>query len=108
MEENLRDEKIERIEEFFRVPERVADQIKNVARKARGGYVLIEARPRWDGKPGPWMENPTAKMIFHNPSQKWRLCWQRASGRWMFYGEYKTFDKALEAIKKDEHRCFWG
>jgi len=54
------------------------------------------------------MENPTAKMIFHNPSQKWRLCWQRASGRWMFYGEYKTFDKALEAIKKDEHRCFWG
>ena len=108
MDENLRDEKIGRIGEFFRVPERVAGEIKNVARKVRGGYVLIETRPRWGDKSGPWTECSVAKIIFHNPSQKWRLYWRRASGRWMFYSEYKTFDKALEAIKKDQHHCFWG
>jgi len=108
MDENLQDEKIGRIEEFFRVPERVAGEIKNVARKVRGGYVLIETRPRWDGNPGPWTECPVAKIIFHNPSRKWRLYWMRASGKLWFYGECKTFGKTLEVIKEDSRGCFWG
>lgn len=45
------DQTILKIEEFFKVPERVADKIQNVAEKVRGGYMLIETRPRWDGSP---------------------------------------------------------
>jgi Protein of unknown function (DUF3024). len=81
---------------------------KNVARRVKGGYVLIETRPRWDGNPGPWTECSVAKIIFHNPSRKWRLYWMRASGKWWFYGEYKTFGKTLEIIKEDSRGCFWG
>jgi hypothetical protein len=104
----LRDEKIKQIEELFKMPERVADQVKHIARKVRGGYVLIETRPPWDGKPGQWTESPVAKIIFHNPSQEWRLYWMRASGKWWFYGQYKTFGKALKIVKKDKNGCFWG
>lgn len=45
---------IQEIEQIFKVPDRVADKIRNVVEKVKGGYVLIETRPRWDGSPGPW------------------------------------------------------
>lgn len=102
------DKIIEKIEKQFKVPDRVADKIKNVAEKVRGGYVLIEIRPRWDGTPGPWTRHPVAKIIFHNPSQEWRLYWMRASGKWWFYGRFKTLDKALRVIDEDKNGCFWG
>lgn len=35
------DKTIKIIEDFFRVPDRVADKVKNVAEKVRGGYVLF-------------------------------------------------------------------
>lgn len=102
------DENIQKIEEFFKVPERVADKVKNVAERVKGGYVLFETRPRWDGLPGPWTKLPVAKMIFHKPSQSWKLYWMRASGKWEFYGEYKTFNRVLEVIDEDKYGCFWG
>ena len=102
------EEIIQKIEEIFRVPERVADQIKNVAEKVKGGYVLFETRPLWDGTPGPWTKIEVAKMVFHKPSQKWKLYWMRGTRKWEFYGQYKTFDKVLKTIDEDEHACFWG
>ena len=108
MENIEKDKNIQRIEEFFKVPERVADKIKNVAEKVRGGYVLVETRPRWDGSPGPWTKLAVAKIIFHRPSQSWRVYWMRASGRWWFYGQYKTLNNVLKTIKEDKHGCFWG
>ena len=102
------DEIIQKIEQFFEVPERVADKIKNVAEKVKGGYVLIETRPRWDGSPGPWTRHPVAKMIFSKPIKSWKLYWMRASGKWWFYGKYKTFGRVLKAIKEDRNGCFWG
>lgn len=103
-----RDKIIEKIEERFKAPDRVADKINNIAEKVRGGYVLIETRPKWDGTPGPWTRMPVAKIIFHNPSREWRLYWMRASGRWWFYGQYKTLDKILKVIDEDKNGCFWG
>lgn len=99
---------IQKIEAMFRVPERVADQIKNVAEKVRGGYVLFETRPPWDGSPRPWSKLEVAKLIFHKPSQSWKVYWMRASGKWEFYGHYKRFSSALKAIEGDKHGCFWG
>lgn len=31
-----------KIENFFKIPKRVADKIKNTAEKTRGGYVLFD------------------------------------------------------------------
>ncbi|MBU4204935.1 DUF3024 domain-containing protein [Patescibacteria group bacterium] len=106
--EGQKNQIIPKIEEFFKVPERVADKIKIIAEKVRGGYVVIETRPRWDGTPGPWTRSPVAKFVFHNPSLSWRLYWMRASGKWWFYGTYKTLDKVLKIIKGDKDGCFWG
>lgn len=99
---------IQKIKKSFIVPERVADKIKNIVEKARGGWVLIETRPQWDDAAGPWTRLPFAKIIFHQPSQEWRLYWMRASGKWQFYGQYKTLDKTLKTIKEDKNCCFWG
>ncbi|PIP17674.1 MAG: hypothetical protein COX43_03015 [Parcubacteria group bacterium CG23_combo_of_CG06-09_8_20_14_all_35_9] len=103
-----KDQIIPKIEQFFKVPEQVADKIKNIAERVKGGYVLIENRPRWDGSAGHWTRLPVAKMIFHKPTKLWKLYWMRASGKWWFYGEYKTLNGVLKAIKKDKNSCFWG
>jgi len=102
------DKIIQKIEEYFKVPDRVADKIQNVVEVVRGGYMLIEARPPWDGSAKPWTRSPIAKIIFHNPSSKWKIYWQRASGNWNLYKESKTIDSALKIIKEDKHHCFWG
>lgn len=99
---------IKKIEDYFEVPERVVDKIKNVAEKVKGGYTLFETRSRWDGSSGPWTKLPVVKIIFHKPSQKWKIYWRRASGNWNLYGEYKNLDNVLKAIKQDIHGCFWG
>lgn len=102
------DKNIQKIEEKFKVPDRVADKVKIVAEKVKGGYVIIDTRSPWDGSKAPWSRLSVAKIIFHQPSQKWKIYWQRASGRWMFYKEYKTFNNALKAIDEDKYCCFWG
>ena len=104
----LKDKIIDKIEKRFKVPERVADKIKNIAEKVRGGYILIETRPKWDNSAGPWIRILVAKIIIHRPSGKWKVYWRRASGRWEFYNEYKSIDGALRAIDKDVYGCFWG
>ncbi|OGZ64802.1 MAG: hypothetical protein A3A98_02180 [Candidatus Staskawiczbacteria bacterium RIFCSPLOWO2_01_FULL_40_39] len=108
MDNKEQEKVINQIEKFFEVPERVADKIKIIAEKVRGGYVLIETRPRWDGSAGPWTKHPIAKIVFHNPLQEWRVYWMRASGKWWFYGQYKTFNKVLKIIDEDKDGCFWG
>ena len=107
--ENKEEEKIiKKIEEFFRVPERVADKVKNVVEKTKKGYILIETRPPWDGLAGPWTRSPVAKIVFRKYLKIWELHWMRASGRWWFYGKYKTLGGVLRAIEKDRYGCFWG
>lgn len=96
------------IARYFEVPERVRGQIKNIVEEVRGGYILIETRPPWDGSAGEWSRLPIAKIIFHKPTQTWKLYWQRASGKWELYASHKSFDAALRAIKEDRHGCFWG
>lgn len=102
------DSNIPKIENFFRAPERVADKIKNVVEKVKGGYVLIETRPPWDGSSGPWTRSPIAKIVFHKPSQFWKIYWMRANMKWYFYARYKRLSKALMVIKEDKDGCFWG
>lgn len=108
MKDTQNNQIIQKIEQFFEVPAEIADKIKNVVEKVKGGYILIETRPRWDGSPGPWTRYPVAKIIFSKPTKLWKLYWKRASGEWCFYGEYKTLDKVLKAIKEDKNGCFWG
>tara|TARA_Y100000294_G_scaffold134352_1_gene126937 strand:+ start:1256 stop:1519 length:264 start_codon:yes stop_codon:yes gene_type:complete len=76
--------------------------------EVRGGYVIIETRPKWDSAASPRIKLPVAKIILHRPSGKWKVYWKRASGRWGFYSEYKSIDGALRAIDKDVYCCFWG
>lgn len=105
---NKEDQIIKKIGEFFKVPERVADKIKNVAEKTKGGYILIETRPFWDDSDRPWTKLPVAKIIFQKSSKIWKLYWMRASGKWWFYGKYKTLGGVLRTIQEDKHGCFWG
>ncbi len=102
------DQTISKIEEFFKVPERVADKIQNEVEKVMGGYMLIETRPRWDGSPGSWTRMPIAKIIFHKPSNMWKVYWHRASGAWNLYSKFKSLGGALKSIEQDKHGCFWG
>lgn len=99
---------IAKIEKYFKVPNQFVDKIKNVVEKVKGGYVIIETRPRWDGFPGAWTRCPVAKIIFHNPSGKWKIYWHRASGTWNLYLQRKSLNAALKVIEKDENGCFWG
>lgn len=99
---------IQKIEEKFKVPERMADKIKNVAEKSGNSYILYETRPAWDGSTKPWTKFSVAKMTFVKISDKWKLYWMRASGRWELYKEYKSFNNVLNAIEKDKFGCFWG
>lgn len=102
------DKLILKIENFFKVPKRVADKIKNTAEKTRGGYVLFENRAPLGGSKLLWTKLPVAKMIFHKSTQSWNLYWRRASGKWWFYGKYKTSSRVLNVIEQDKHGCFWG
>jgi len=99
---------IQKIEEKFRVPERVADKIKNIAEKSGNNYILYETRPAWDDSKKPWTKLPVAKMTFVKISGRWKIYWMRASGKWDLLGEYKSFRNALNTIEKDKFGCFWG
>lgn len=101
-------EDISKIEEHFKVPIHVQNKVKNVVEKVKGGYELIETRSRWDGSPGSWTRFPVAKIIFHQPSGKWKVYWQSASGAWNLYEQFKTLVGALRSVDRDKHGCFWG
>lgn len=97
------------IEEMFPVPEHVADKVRHVVEKVKGGYILIEMRSPWDGSSGQWTKAPVAKIVYHKPSKNWRIYWMRASGRWERYpSKVKTLRGILKVIDKDEYGCFWG
>lgn len=104
----LEDKTIRKIENYFEVPERVKDKVQNIVEKVKGGYVLIETRPPWDGSDKPWTKSPIAKIVFNKPENIWKLYWIRASGKWELYKEYKKLDKILATIREDVHGCFWG
>ena len=99
---------IEKLEYFFKVPDYVSDKIKVLAEKVKGGYVLIETRPKWEGSIGPWTKSPIAKITLHKPSKSWHVYWCRASGKWNLYGVYKNFSTVLKIIEEDKNGCFWG
>jgi len=100
---------IQKIKEFFKVPEKVADKVQNIVEKVKGDYILIEIRPRWDGSLGPWTKLPVAKISYNKSSKSWRVYWMRASERWQYYPtKVKTLVKILEIIKRDKQGCFWG
>ncbi|MCX6766443.1 MAG: DUF3024 domain-containing protein [Candidatus Moranbacteria bacterium] len=104
----MTDPTIQKIEEKFKVPEHVADKIQNVAEKSGNSYILYETRPTWDGSAKPWTKLSVAKMTFVKISGRWKLFWMRASGKWEFYGGYKSFKNVLNMIEKDKFGCFWG
>lgn len=105
---NQHNQNIQKIEKFFKVPERVSAKVKNIAEKVKGGYVLIETRTRFNDASAPWTKLQVAKIIFHKPTKTWKVYWRRASGRWLIYSQHKNFDKALLEIERDKDCCFWG
>ena len=104
----MQDKFIEKIEEKFKVPERVTDQLQIKAEKVHGGYLIYEFRPKWNDKNGEWIKFDVAKIIFRKNPTKYLIYWMRASGKWELYKECRLFDLALNIIDKDEHCCFWG
>lgn len=95
-----------RLEMAFASP--IADRVKNTVEKTRGGYVLVERRPPWDGSPGDWTRLQVAKIIYNKSRGCWKLYWMRASGTWNLFGECASLDKVIEVIKSDSRGCFWG
>ena len=97
---------IKRLEKAFESP--FPDKVKSVVEKTKGGYVLIETRPSWDGSDSPWTRNPVAKIVFVKSSGILKLYWMRASGKWNLYKELKSLNDVINALKDDVHGCFWG
>lgn len=104
----MNDKFIQKIERKFKVPDRVAGKVQIKAEKVRGGYLIYESRSRWDDKDAEWTKSDTAKIIFHKNQEKYLVYWKRASGKWELYGEYKSFNSALNIVSKDKDGCFWG
>jgi hypothetical protein len=95
-----------RIEKFFKSP--IPDKVRKVIEKIRGGYVLVETRPPWDGSEVPWTRHPVAKIVHVKSTGVWKLYWMRASGKWNLYEELGSINEVIETIKADENGCFWG
>lgn len=101
-------EYIQIIEERFRVPARVADKVRHLAQRTRGGYILYEMHPRWLDAETPWMKSSIAKMTWSDTTKSWTIFWMPSSMKWLKYGEYKHFGKVLNVIAQDKDACFWG
>lgn len=95
-----------RLEKAFESP--IPDEIRNVIEKTKGGYVIIETRPLWDGSDGPWTRHPVAKIIYVKSTGSWKLYWMRASGKWNLYEELESLNEVIETLKSDADGCFWG
>jgi len=95
-----------RLEKTFASP--VPDKVKNVVEKTRGGYILLETRPPWDGSPGDWTRLQVAKIIYNKSGDVWKLYWMRASGKWQLYEECESLEKVIKTIRTDPQGCFWG
>ena len=95
-----------RLEKVFESP--VPDKVRNVVEKTRGGYILFETRPPWDGSDHPWTRLAVAKIIYVKSTATWKLYWMRASGKWNLYEEHKSLNEAIKNIQTDAHGCFWG
>jgi len=95
-----------RLEKAFQSP--VPDKIRNVVEKTKGGYILIETRPPWDGSDNPWTRHLVAKIIYVKSTGVWKLHWMRASGRWDLYDELESLNEVIETLKADVNGCFWG
>ena len=94
-----------RLEKAFESP--VPDKVRNVIEKIRGGYILIETRPPWDGSERPWTHLPVAKIIYVKSTGVWKLYWMRRS-KWELYEELESLNEVIETIKADVDGCFWG
>lgn len=97
---------VKRLEKTFASP--IPDKVKNVVEKTRGGYILVETRPPWDGSPGDWTRLQIAKIIHNKSRGKWKLYWMRASGKWNLYEECESLGEVIATIRTDPHGCFWG
>ena len=101
-------EYIQKVDDFFKVPEHVADKIQNKAEKMGMGYVLYETRPRFDDPTASWTKCPVAKITYHKASNSWLVYWCRANGLWLKYEQCDSFDDVLQVIRQDKDHCFWG
>ena len=95
-----------RLEKAFE--SQVPDKIRNVIEKTKGGYIIIETRPPWDGSDMPWTRHAVAKIIYVKTTGVWKLYWMRASGKWNLYEEHKSLNEVIKTIRADLHGCFWG
>jgi hypothetical protein len=104
----MEDDIVLKIQEKFKVSERVSDQLRHVVEHIENAYILYSLRPVWNNAAQPWTKSEVFKLVFMPRLKIWKLYWMRASGRWNLYGEYKSLNKALEEIDKDKYGCFWG
>jgi hypothetical protein len=95
---------------FIRPPLHLRDRIREGQRFEGGSLELFFVRPAF-GDPVKWIEDPIAKIRFVRSTGVWRLYWQRADLKWHSYPpcpETGSLSEALEIIKEDANRCFFG
>lgn len=72
--------------------------------------LLYEIRPFWDN-PKEIQHHEYAKIRFYKSSQKWKLYWMRASGKWELYEPFPEsthLGEILAIINEDAYACFHG
>lgn len=87
------------------------DQIRYTYRFRGNDVTLIEERPPWDGRDGPWSQLPVARFRYEPETNGWSVSWQRANKRWLacdWIGTTARFSAALAEVERDPHGTFFG
>ncbi|MDO8544887.1 MAG: DUF3024 domain-containing protein [Opitutaceae bacterium] len=96
--------------ESIRPKPEIRDQLDFRADIQGAEVFLSEVRPMFQN-PGETQAHAFAKIRWFKFRKMWKLYWMRASGKWELYAPeayYFDLEKALKAIAKDKHGCFFG
>jgi hypothetical protein len=96
--------------ESIRPPESIRDRLDITYKIEDQSVILQEVRPVFK-RPGEIGEYGYAKATFVKRSNKWKVYWKRASGKWDPYPptpEVNDLKEFIELVEEDRHHCFKG
>lgn len=94
-----------------RPPEHIRPKLDLHFRIVGQSVEIFEVRPMFQGAPGETVENPVAKATYQRVTDRWKIFWHRADGRWHGYQPVPmvaTVEEFLAVVDADEYAAFFG
>lgn len=94
----------------IRPPEHVRPQLDISYTIDKQSVILVEVRPRYQ-LPEQKMEIGYAKATYVKSTNKWKVYWMRASGKWNRYDpmpEVANLGDFVQLVEEDAYHCFKG